>query len=85
MTQLEIFLTTALKQILDLHDDGGGAVCKCGQCKLARQSLEAAQPSGQGGVTTNTKGTRCADCGSDYIQTGTEFITCAICNSTHRR
>jgi len=43
MTELETFLITALKQIIELHDDGNGAVCKCAPCKLARQSLEAAQ------------------------------------------
>lgn len=69
MTQLEIFLTTALKQILDLHDDGGGAVCKCGQCKLARQSLESVQTGGQGtclcGEPATINGAWCKACFPD--------------------
>lgn len=42
-SELEIFLIKALHQIVDLHDDGNGAVCECSQCKLARQSIAAAE------------------------------------------
>lgn len=42
MTELEIFLATALTQILDLHDNPVQR-CDCKQCKIAWQSLAAAK------------------------------------------
>lgn len=44
MTELEIFLATALHQILDLHDNPV-QTCDCRQCTIARQSLAAAKLS----------------------------------------
>jgi len=42
MTELEIFLMSALKQVVDLHSVDE-TQCKCNQCVVARQSLRVAQ------------------------------------------
>lgn len=43
MTDLERFLLTTLKQILDLHKVVRIPPCECEQCRLARQGVLAAE------------------------------------------
>jgi hypothetical protein len=43
MTDLEIFLMTAIKNILYLHgEETQQDPCNCDQCRIARQSIKAA-------------------------------------------